>query len=637
MEQNDKKDIVFDEKDYAQHEKMKDEAKPILMKIKKARDFVSSRDTQLEENMAFYQGNQFLLSQYSDERPWVIQMNTPYASMAIDTRVASLSANDYIGQLQPLALEDAETIKSLQYVLEDEWERANVDRVIDNAVRNAAVVRESYAHIIFDTDKKYGDKPGEICAYLLDTMAVLLDPRARKFSDCRYIIVAERLPVEEAEENYPEYAKFFPRSSSYTPEDRGEKFIDNDYQTEQSDILTSFIMYEKKNKKIVKSVIIEDMLVEEKILKGLSTFPIAQLCWKKAAQSAYGLSLMDDILSLQKAISAIESAITNTAVSYSSPAVIVRKGSGINPAVVAKTIGAPGVVYVSDIPISEAMQPVVPAKIDDKIVTLKQEFENAIDKIAGVTNQFVGQIGTAGNTAGGTEMAIERAKIIETAVLENIGEFVETMTIIFIEYITSAYSGETFMSRKRSPSSPNKFEFSSTDIPKGADKVKFSYFIDLSTKTQYSKERERNNLLQMYQMDNQYEAEIKLINQLDILHTYDLRNMEELEDRYKMLSQQTIEMKTQTVMNITTAATQYAIPPELTQAAVTEVIKGGKVTPALDQFMAAAQQMAGDMQGAMQQADQDLTGQGIQQEFIDKAKGIMQSKGQTATPEELDL
>jgi hypothetical protein len=395
-------------------------------------------------------------------------------------------------------------------------------------------------------------------------------------------------------------------------------------------------MYEISKGKVTKQVVIENILVEDKVLKGLKRLPIAQLPWKKAAQSAYGFSLMDDVLSLQKAISAIESAITNTAVAYSSPAMIVRSGSGINPKVVAKTIGAPGVVYVSNIAISEAMQPVIPAHIDDKIVNLKQDFEAAIDKIAGVTNPFIGSIGTAGNTASGSQLAVERSKIIETNVLANISEFVEYLTMIFVDYITTAYAGEVITSRKVDKATGD-LQFTSRQVPKEIKDVEFSFYIDLNTKTKYSKERELESLMQLYQMERQYDAPIKLISELDILSKYNLSNSDELKERFKQLTIQSTQAKTETIMKLTQAAQQYSIQPELLNAAVAEVIEGAKETPSLDAFMQAAQDMSAQVDQEAQSSKDDLVAQGLPQQFVDQAAQIMDAKGETPNPENLNL
>lgn len=626
------------EEDYQKMTKAKEAAKKPLEKIARAQNFVVKRENQLKENMAFYQGNPYLLKQYQDNRPWVVQMNTPYASMAIDTRVASLAANDYIGELQPLEEKDVETIRTLQEVLKDEWEHANVNALIDQSILTSAILREAYVHVIFDDSRKYGGRKGEISAYALETPAVLIDPRARCYKDAQYVVVQGRISYEEAEEDYPEFVRAMnTKGTGVSPERRGEVFMENDYTTEQEGIFTVYTMYEKVKGKIVKKVILEDMLVEEKTLSGLKTFPVAQLRWKKSAQSAYGISLMDDLLSLQKAICAIESAITNTAVAYASPSIIVRKGSGINPKVVALTTGAPGAVYVSEIPISEAMQPVTQARIDDKIVALKQEFENSIDKIAGVTNQFIGDIGTAGNTSGGAQLAVERAKIIETNVLINITEFIEYLTVLFVDYITTAYAGETITSRATQKTDETTPRFISRNVPEKASEAQFTFSIDLNLKTQYSKQREREALLELYQMERQYDSPVKLINELDILERYDLSNEDELKERYKLLQQQTTQIKTETIMKITQAGTQYQVDPNLMQAAIMEIVEGAKETPALDQVMTAIEDAQAAMQQEMQASQDDLVAQGLDPNMVAEAAKQMEAEGQQPSMQDLGM
>lgn len=622
--------------DYELERVAREKGSKALRKIKKAQDFVSARRDQLNENMAFYQGNQYLLAQYEETRPWVIQMNTPHASMAIDKRVASIIANDYIGQLHPLTPDAVEDVEALQGFLEDEWARMNMDNFIDDAIKTSAIVREGYIHVTFDPSKKYGGRSGELVAKSLDTNAVLIDPRARDFNDAEYIVVRGRITEDQACEMYPDYAKFFPEDTSFMPEDRGEVYYDNDYQTNQDGILTLFTMYQKERGKIVRKEIVEGLCVAEKELKGLKHFPIAQMRWKKLAQSAYGMSLMDDVIALQKAISSIESAITNTAVAYASPAIIVRKGSGINPKIVAKTIGAPGVVYLSEIPIDEAMKPVVPAKVDADIVTLKKEFEMTIDKITGITNPFVGDIGTAGNTAQGSRLAVERAKIIEADLIKNVSEFVEQLTMIMIDFITTIYSGEIITTRRYNETSMS-YDFKNRLIPEKASSIPFSYSIDLNMKTAYSKEREKEVLMELYQMERQYQAPVKLINEMDILTRYDLTNKDELVERYKLLKSQNDQAKAQTIMQITDAASKYQINPELTSAAISDVVAGGEQTPNLDEFMKQAQAMAQQMAIEQQASAQDLVSQGMDPQAVAQAEQMMTNQGMAPSPTDLGL
>ena len=92
-----------------------------------------------------------------------------------------------------------------------------------------------------------------------------------------------------------------------SPYERGEVYIGNDYTTGQEDTLTKITVYvkeyDKKDKMTIKKyTLIEDVLVDEEALTSLKHFPIAQFKWKSANDSPYGLSLMDELLSLQKAV-----------------------------------------------------------------------------------------------------------------------------------------------------------------------------------------------------------------------------------------------------------------------------------------------------------------------------------------------
>ena len=87
-----------------------DKSKPYIDKYNKAKNFNSGRQEAYAENMAFYQGNQHLLKRYKNNTPWVVNMNTPHASIAIDNRVSSLLAKDYIGELLPLGVEDVDNV-----------------------------------------------------------------------------------------------------------------------------------------------------------------------------------------------------------------------------------------------------------------------------------------------------------------------------------------------------------------------------------------------------------------------------------------------------------------------------------------------------------------------------------------------
>ena len=47
----------------------------------------------------------------------------------------------------------------------------------------------------------------------------------------------------------------------------------------------------------------------------------------------------------------------------------------------------------------------------------KQELERSIYKLAGVSDQFLGSMGTVGNTSTGADLAMQRAKTIENVIV----------------------------------------------------------------------------------------------------------------------------------------------------------------------------------------------------------------------------
>lgn len=565
----------------------KDKARPYMEKFNKAKNFNSSRQDAYAENIAFYQGNQHLLKKYKNDTPWVVNMNTPYATIAIDNRVSSILANDYIGELLPLGEEDVQPVESLAKAYKKEWERMNLDEVVRSCIKWGAVTREHYCHISLDTNKSIGGKGhkvlGKLEAYAIEPARIFIDPSARSLRDARYMFITGRISKEEVEELYSDMASILCNSDSSIPEERGEVYIDNDYVTEQDDVLQTLTYYGKFKGRIKRVDLINGVIVKEKVLKR-RTFPIAQFRWKKAAQSCYGLSLMDEVLSLQKAITCIESAITNTAMAYAAPSMMVRKGCGVDPKVVAKTNGAPGVVYHVDGNLDNAIRPVIPPKIQQEILNIKTDFQTQIDKITGNSNQFLGDIGTAGNTSSGANIAVERAKIIEIDVLNNIREFVEDISEILIEYITTIYAGET-LSYNDGKQVDGKYKFTNIELAdeQTLKEANYQYYIELDAKTPYSKERQKEILLELFQLERQYDAPVKSVTVADVIKNMDLENKDEIIARYTTLSHQDAMSKADAIEKIYSMSGEFGLPPELVTQAIAEIINTAKETPALDQ------------------------------------------------------
>ena len=599
-------------------ENRREKAQPYLKKYNKAKNFNSSRQDAYAELMAFYQGNQHLLSKYKNKKPWVINMNTPYASVAIDNRVASLLATDYIGEILPLSPEDTQSIEALNSFQQKEWKRMEIDKIVKDSIRLGAVIREAYCHIVVNKHKTIGGssskRMGALEAYLIEPSCIYIDPNARCLKDAGYMFVTGRINKDEALEKYSFLKDENFSDDTANPSDRGEVYVDNDYTTEQDDVLTKITCYTKKGGKIERVLIIGGIFIEESFI-DIDVFPIAQYRWKPANQSCYGLSLMDEVLSLQKAVTSIESAVTNTAIAYAAPSMMVRKGCGIDPNVASKAVGAPGVVYAVDGDLSNAMKPVVPPQISGDIVNIKADYQNQINSVTGNSQQFLGNIGSAGNTNGGTEKAINRATIIEQYALNNIKEYVKDITDILVKFIIKLYAGKevTYYNGKNGK---GDYQFDKIKLPssKKLSDIDYSYYIELENKTPYSKEKQKEELLEIFQIERQYDVPIKTVTVGDIIKNSALENKEEIIERFNELAYQDAETKAQTILDLSQQAISMGIPSELVTQAVSEIIGGAKDTPAVDALMKEIedkfkQQMEKEQQ--MLQESQGLQEQGV--------------------------
>lgn len=604
-----------------------DKAKPYTEMYKKAYDFNTERFKAYAELMAFYQGNQHLLKKYKTDRPWVVNMNTPYATVAIENRIASILVNDYEGDLIPLSPEDIDIIEPIDRVYKREWERLDIDRIIRNCVETSAVVREAYCHIILDDKKIYGGtkrkRVGALTAEIIEPARVLIDPTARNLKDANYMVVLGRISKKEALKNYSKLESLKLQAPDYTPNQRGEVYYDNDYSTEQEDVFTVWNFYQKEDGKIKKTKLINNIIVKESTL-DITRFPIAQLRWKKAAQSCYGISLMDQLLSLQKAINAIESAITNTAIAYAAPSMMVAKGSGVDPKVVAKSNGAPGVVYSVNGNLDNAIKPVVPPKIQDEILSIKQDFEAKIREISGNSNQFMGNIGTAANTVGGAEVAVERAKIIEVNIINNIEDFVEEIVNILVEFIIKMYPNAE-LTYSNGKDGEGAYNFDVIKMPKKSEMkdLEYKFYIELDKKSQYSKDKQKQALMDLFQFERQYDAPVKTITVSDIIKNSDLINKDEIIARYNSLNSQDAQTKAETIDKLINTANNMGISQDLIVQATAEIISGGDEHPATDQLMQMIEQgFSQQLQEVNAQADMGAIAQEDAESMQDPTAGL---------------
>src|SRR5690554_5940550 len=149
---------------------------------REALNYIRPQFEKYRELSAFYQLEQDDLPKYSDVKPWLYNLNMPFATDAVDLRVASLQANDYLGELEPLSPEDVEVVDKLNDAYKAFWNEMNMNNYINDTIPISAVLGTAYTHIILDDGADVGGtsrkRSGKLIPYTLDTTSVLIDPKA---------------------------------------------------------------------------------------------------------------------------------------------------------------------------------------------------------------------------------------------------------------------------------------------------------------------------------------------------------------------------------------------------------------------------------------------------------------------------
>lgn len=619
--------------------------KEFQKKFQDARYFQQDRFDKYVELTAFYEGEQQQLSNYAGGKPWVVDINTPYAADAIDIRVSSLQANDYLGDIEPLSPDDTEKIENLNEAKNTFWKFMDLDEKISDSIHNGAMMREAYIHIIVDGDVFDEDAdvsiltPKALKAYALDPTSVLIDPNALDYKDAEYLIITERISTKRAMKEYG-LTKQDLNQASDSKQDRGETFLGTNYDSPDGDMITKLTFYERyKDKETNQFVVDRIEIIGEKIVfdktLNISVYPIAQFRWQKRKKSAYGLSLMDRVLGLQKSVNAIESATTNTALQFAAPSFAVSKSSGVNAKRFSELVGSPGLVVSVQGDPRSAITPLVNQKVDPELVAVKRDHEDTIYKIAGVTEQFKGNIGTAGNTRSGSEQAINRAKIQEQMVIRNIQGFIEDLTVIIVEYITKLFSGLSMWVRGEKDSR-GKYNFKELEISEDVENIRYTFAVNLDVKTPHSREKSKTLLKELYTFENQYDSDVKVLTILDIIKQYDLPNRQELVERYQQLMSKTNKDKAQVLIEWVTVTEEYGIDAALITQGIMEILEG-KETPTVDQIISQIQQIAEqeEQQQVSMESDRAMQEAEMQQQMMMEQEQQMMGQEQMMMEEEV--
>jgi len=530
----------------------------------------SQRDEEYINNQAHYEGVYWNLASYNSDSPFILKSDINHVKNAIDLRLASIYANDYCGDLLPMSPDDTDTVDVLETLYKYEWKRLGMNSFIKKIIKDAVVLGDGYLQISYDPDKIIGGTKtrmeGLIKVNYIHATTVYIDPSATSEEDADYIVYKTRRSKDWVERERPSWMSKLKEASADSTtysggQEDGELYSSSrDYTNEQDNlfILNTICLKEKfENKtkdgekvigtKVNIYYIINNTIVESNIEFPFDFFDIAKISCEDIPQTPYGLPLMRGLTVPCKVANLIESAINNVAMHYTVPSWMISEESGIDIDEFAKLQAALGVVFKVSGDVKTAIAQVPYPIIDDKLVQYGKEFVNYIRMYAGVNDQYMGNIGSAGNTSGGTNAAIARATAIDVLLIEQIEKFVENFSRKLIKYMIKYYADKEIFIRDKNN---KKYTFKSYTIKQEFDDIDFDFSIDLTYKTRNDKDRQYSELKNIYQLQNQYKDSKPLIRSLDLVKAAQLDEFSELFKRNLNLTEEAWAEKIELALQI---------------------------------------------------------------------------------------
>lgn len=162
--------------------------------------------------------------------------------------------------------------------------------------------------------------------------------------------------------------------------------------------------------------------------------------------------------------------------------------------------------------------------------------------------------------------------------------------------------------------------------------LEYNFYIELDKKSQYSKDKQKQELIELFQYERQYDAPIKTITVADIIKNSNLENKDEIIERFNQLNSQDAETKANTIQKLIQASNDLGINPDLVTQSVAEIISGGQDTPATDELMKELEQ---GFQAQLQQAQEQANMGAISQTDADTI--ATENQPINASPEAISL
>lgn len=581
--------------------------KELLSLIESATAYrATNRDNEYITNRAHYEGLQWNLAENKNDSPFLMRSDINHLKNAVDLRLGSLCSDKYWGELKPLSPDDVQNIEELNVLYKNEWNRLKADDVIEAVVKEGAICDNGYVQINVDANKIIGGtntrKEGAITLKVLSTSDVYLDPTAASLEEINFYVIKSAQSKTWVKQNKPEWLSKIKKDNLdvglVNEETEGNIYTGRDYGQSKNNLYDINTLYRKEPEKVTIEVVddngkkkkekitvtriveytfINKHLVEENRNYPFDEFSLIGFQWEPIPQSPYGIPLLRGLTVPQKVANLIESAANNIAMHYTIPSWLVSAESGIDLDEFAKLNSALGMAWKVNGDVAKAIKQMDPPQINKDLIAIKESFVANIKTYAGVSDTYIGNIGTAGSTAEGTMSAINRATIIDNGPTKQIEKFVEKLSRMIVKFMLRYYKGDTLYVRDTQKNS-NKYEFKPLTVNENYSNMNYEFFVDLASRSKTDKNRQYNLMKELYTIQNQYKDDKKVINVTDLVKAAQLDNYNEMFKRFSDMSEEAFAEKADLIVQImsigqvTTPNGQPLITDEQMQQGIMDVL-----------------------------------------------------------------
>lgn len=568
--------------DFIRDEAFKEKEKELQKLVNDAVEFrQSQRDNEYINNMAHYEGLQWNLAENKVDSPFLLRSDINHLKSAVDIRLGSLCSETYFGELKPLSPNDVENVQNLNILYKNEWNRLSADDYVETCIKYGAICDNGYIFINYDPSKIIGGtmtkREGAITLEQLETSNVYLDPTASNIDDCEYIVVKSKKSKMWIKKNKPQWLKIFEDLDikpgvSYGAEN-GDIFTGRDYAKTNATQYELDTLYRKEvieaevevndeegnviGAETVSRIQIKEYYFIDKHLIDINEnypfdeFSVIPFQWEPEPQSPYGIPLLRGLTIPQKVANLIESAANNIAMHYTVPTWLVSSESGIDIQKFAKLSNALGMAWKIDGDVTKAVKQMDPPQINEDLIAIKNSFVDNIKTYAGVSDTYIGNIGTAGSTAEGTMGAINRATVVDNPIIKQVEKFVEKLSRMIVKYMTRYYKDETIYVRDTQKiNNTNNYQFKEIKVDENLKDMNYEFYVDLASRSKTDKNRQYNLMKDLYTIQNQYKEDKKIINVADLVKAANLDNYDEMFKRFSDMSEEAFAEKADLIVQI---------------------------------------------------------------------------------------